>query len=316
MHKRIFMLGDSNIWGTEHIAPDGKICESPYLSMVEIDPKYSKLPSETTYPYFLDDWKETVNLAWPGFGIDYVVDRFIHKILDPLEPDDVVSVFLPMNARKMYARPRLSSFFNEKDFEGVLKDKTIDEVVFTPSVLGKVNNRWTEIIENEVLEHKDVVKGFDRHGLTNNDKEAYERFLSFDSTRKKQFFIDSDLFMRLTFYNSATQIYNLINAIVTIERLARAKKCPNIFYVIASDSIDQNTNNNATIKNIKTVLGKDICERILCWDWHNKMKGYYFHKSKIKDKKQWQHEGLHHTAFAHQYFADQIKAQFLKRLKR
>ena len=303
------MLGDSNIWGTEHTAPDGKICESPYLGMDDIDPKYSKLPSETTYPYFLDDWKEIVNLAWPGFGIDYVVDRFIHKILDPLEPDDVVSVFLPMNTRKMYARPRLSSFFNDKDFEGRLKDKTIDEVVFTPSVLGKVNNRWTEIIEDEVQRNND------RPGLTDNDNEAYKRFLSFNSTRRKQFFIDSDLFMRLTFYNSATQIYNVINAIITIERLAQAKKCPNIFYVIASDSFDENKN-NTTVKNVRTVLGKDICERILCWDWHEKMKRFYFHKSKIKDMKQWQHEGLHFTAFAHQYFADQIKVQFQKRLKR
>ena len=309
MNKRIFMLGDSNIWGTEHTAPDGKLCEWPVPGIEPVDPKYSKLPSETTYPYFLDDWKETVNLSWPGFGIDFVVDRFIHKILDQLEPDDVVSVFLPNNARKMYARPRLSSLFNEKDFEGVLKEKTPEEVVFNPAILGKVNNVWSEIILDEV--QKSNIPG-----LTDNDHEAYERFLSFDETRRKQFYIDADLFMSLTFYNSATQIYNVINSIITIERLARAKKCPNIFYVVGSDSLDQNTKNNTTIKNIKTVLGKDICERILCWDWHQKMNNFYFYRSKTKDKKEWRHEGLHFTAFAHKFFADQIKVQFQKRLKR
>ena len=105
MNKRIFMLGDSHIWGTEHIAPDGKICEypKPLLTNHMIPAYASELPSETTFPYYLDDWKETVNLGWPGAAIDTVRDRFVHHVFEKLEPNDVVSIFIPSGSRKKYS---------------------------------------------------------------------------------------------------------------------------------------------------------------------------------------------------------------------
>ena len=110
-------------------------------------------------------------------------------------------------------------------------------------------------------------------------------------------------------FNSSELIYNLINCVSTIDKLAKSKGCSNVFFTIDSEAIEEN-HQNRIVKTCKAVLGKEIASRTLCWDWKNTMNNYYFHKSKIKDKKEWWHEQGHFTKFAHEYFANTVKDKF------
>ena len=305
MHKRLFILGDSHIWGTEHTSPDGLACEWPGAN--KINKGYSDLPSETTFPYFLDDWKQVINLAWPGFGVDYVVERFIHDIFDKLEPDDNVVVFLPNGTRKMYAKELISNIFNQKRDKDYFDDKPLGDLIFNGGSLDKFNQSWPETFPEDVVREYEVNGGF-----TKSDDDAVNEFKSLDKTQRLKWLMDSALFMNLTYLSSASQIYNALNAILTIDKLAKAKGCYNTFFIIDSGAYDTDdriiTNNN-----IKNALGKDISDRILESNWSDNMIDYYFHKSKIKDIKDWMHEEDHFTAFAHKFFAEHIKNRFNKR---
>ena len=299
------MLGDSHIWGTEQTAPDGLICDWPHGNRKG----FSNLPSETTFPYFLDDWKEVVNLAWPGFGVDFVVDRFIHKVFDILEPDDNIVIFMPTGTRKLYAKSSVSDIFNQIRHKDFFEENPLEDHIFRAEVFEKYNSTWPEICYDDIVyEYKK------NNGFTDNDDEAFEEFLSFNETQRMKWIMDSILFMNLTFNNSANQIFNALNAIVTIDKLAKSKGCPNVFFVIDTSAIDTNTQ-NITIRNMKYALGKKISERILCTDWSVKMHSFYFHKSKIKDKERWVHPEGHFTNTAHEFFARQIKVQFDLRRK-
>lgn len=298
------MLGDSHIWGTEQTSPDGLICDWPEGGY---NKGYSNLPSETTFPYFLDDWKEVVNLSWPGFGIDFIVDRFIHKVFDQLEPDDNIVIYLPTGARKMYAKTFVSQIYNQKRDKDFFEQHPLSDHLHSGNVLEKYNAKWPEIFYNTLIHDYDDY--LIRNGLTDNDKQAFEELLSLSETQRKKWLMDSILFMNLTFNRSANQIYNALNAIVTIDKLAKSKDCHNVFFVIDTSTIDTNTQ-NITIRNARLALGKDISKKILCTDWTEKMINFYFAKSKIKDKKRWIHSEGHFTKIAHEYFANQIKDQF------
>lgn len=307
MIKRLFMVGDSHIWGTEQTAPDGKICEYPakLFSLKDGDKKEkSDLPSETTYPYFLDDWDETYNYSWPGHGVDFVTNQFIHRIFDKLEPNDVVSIFFPTGTRRKY-QIRLAELFNNSltytaDY---LDGRSLEEFVFANENQQKVNNNWH-------LNFKELVEmQSDREGYSDTDKDAIERFLKLNDTQLKALFLDVDMFLNLTFNNSSSQIYQMIDAVKTIEKLANSKGNHNVFYVVDSSTFDENKNNNV-VKHVKKVLGDQVSSRVLNWDWANMMEFYYFVRSKTKDIKEWMHEEGHFTAKAHEYFADQIRFKF------
>ena len=306
MNKRLFMVGDSHIWGTEQTAPDGKICEYPaklFSTKDEFMSKKSDLPSETTYPYFLDDWNETYNYAWPGQGVDFITNQFVHKIFDQLEPNDVVSVYFPTGNRKKY-QIRLADVFNKShanyDF---LDGNTLEQFVFAAENQMKINRNW-HVNFKEVIELQ-----ADREGYSDTDKDAIERFLRLNDTQMKALFLDVDMFMNLTFNNSSSQIFQMIDSVKTIEKLANSKGNYNVFYVVDSSTFDENRNNNV-VKHVKQVLGDQVTKRILNWDWAYMMEFYYFVRSKTKDKKEWMHEEGHFTAKAHEYFADQIRSKF------
>lgn len=300
------MLGDSHIWGTEQTAPDGKICEYPekiFSTKDEEMMKYSESPSEGTYPYYLDDWNETHNLSWPGHGVDFVLQQFIHKVFERLEPNDVVSIYFPTGNRKKY-QIRIADAFNKSHTNyNFLKGRTLEEFVFAPENQMKINRNWHTNFKESIQLQKD------REGYSDTDKDAIERFSKLSDTELKALFLDVDMFLHLTFYSSSSQIYQMIDAVKTIEMMAKSKGCSNVFYVVDSSTFDENKGNNV-VKHVKQVLGEQVSARILNWDWAYMMEFYYFAKSDTKDKKEWMHEQGHFTKKAHHYFADQIRSKF------
>ena len=197
MNKRIFMLGDSHIWGTEQKDKNGQIVDYPLPVYNNRDPDFSNLPSETTWPYFLDDWKQIHNLSRPGFGVDYIRHTFVHEVFDMLEPDDVVTVYFPPGNRKLYSQ-RLSNVYNNDTPHD--KIKSLKHYTFSADNMRKVNRNWPDTFRDNIHTKTDeeLVSGFDRSST--------ERFLRFNDTEYKQFVLNVDTVLDLTFYNSSSLI--------------------------------------------------------------------------------------------------------------
>lgn len=319
MHKRIFMLGDSHIWGTEQTAPDGKICEYPPRIYTKINSpgritkqlkNTSILPSETTFPYYLDDWKETVNLGWPGAGIDTTRDRFIHKVFDILEPDDVVVMYLPTGNRTSFGMNLGSNFNDPMQSDLYLNGNDIKDYAVSPENITKVGLNWHQLFKTSLGKmYKTPNKYQYNVGTTDREKRHLKILDDMNETELKVLFNNVDTFLNLTLWNQSTKIYNVINTIITIHKLANSKNNSNIFFVCDESVVDENKGNH-TIKNIKKALGEDINSRILQWNWNGHIKNYLMHKNKIKDSKLWIHKYGHFTKQAHQVFAESIKDKF------
>ena len=297
MDKRIFMLGDSHIWGTEQKDKNGQIVDYPLPVYNNRDPNFSNLPSETTWPYFLDDWKQVHNLSRPGFGVDYIRHTFVHEVFDMLEPDDVVTVYFPPGNRKLYSQ-RLSNVYNNDTPHD--KIKSLKHYTFSADNMRKVNRNWPDTFRDNIHTKTDeeLVSGFDRSST--------ERFLRFNDTEYKQFVLNVDTFLDLTFYNSSSMIYQLLDTLLIIEKMANSKGNNNIFYVIDSKTLWDEPSDDVK-ENIKTVLGEKVSERILNWNWIFDMEFDIFKQSGTKDIKEWMHPEGHFTKEAHLYFADLIK---------
>ena len=297
MDKRIFMLGDSHIWGTEQKDKNGQIVDYPLPVYNNRDPDFSNLPSETTWPYFLDDWKQVHNLSRPGFGVDYIRHTFVHEVFDMLEPDDVVTVYFPPGNRKLYSQ-RLSNIYNNDSPHD--KIKSLKHYTFSADNMRKVNRNWPDTFRDNIHTKTDeeLVSGFDRSST--------ERFLRFNDTEYKQFVLNVDTFLDLTFYNSSSMIYQLLDTLLIIEKMANCKGNNNIFYVIDSKTLWDEPSDDVK-ENIKTVLGEKVSERILNWNWIFDMEFDIFKQSGTKDIKEWMHPEGHFTKEAHLYFADLIK---------
>lgn len=297
MDKRIFMLGDSHIWGTEQKDKNGQIVDYPLPVYNNRDPDFSNLPSETTWPYFLDDWKQVHNLSRPGFGVDYIRHTFVHEVFDMLEPDDVVTVYFPPGNRKLYSQ-RLSNVYNNDTPHD--KIKSLKHYTFSADNMRKVNRNWPDTFRDNIHTKTDeeLVSGFDRSST--------ERFLRFNDTEYKQFVLNVDTFLDLTFYNSSSMIYQLLDTLLIIEKMANCKGNNNIFYVIDSKTLWDEPSDDVK-ENIKTVLGEKVSERILNWNWIFDMEFDIFKQSGTKDIKEWMHPEGHFTKEAHLYFADLIK---------
>lgn len=297
MDKRIFMLGDSHIWGTEQKDKNGQIVDYPLPVYNNRDPDFSNLPSETTWPYFLDDWKQIHNLSRPGFGVDYIRHTFVHEVFDMLEPDDVVTVYFPPGNRKLYSQ-RLSNVYNNDTPHD--KIKSLKHYTFSADNMRKVNRNWPDTFRDNIHTKTDeeLVSGFDRSST--------ERFLRFNDTEYKQFVLNVDTFLDLTFYNSSSMIYQLLDTLLIIEKMANSKGNNNIFYVIDSKTLWDEPSDDVK-ENIKTVLGEKVSERILNWNWIFDMEFDIFKQSGTKDIKEWMHPEGHFTKEAHLYFANLIK---------
>ena len=297
MDKRIFMLGDSHIWGTEQKDRNGKIVDYPLPVYNNREPDMSNLPSETTWPYFLDDWKQVHNLSRPGFGVDYIRHTFVHEVFDILEPDDVVTVYFPPGNRKLYSQ-RLSNVYNNDTPHD--KIKSLKHYTFSSDNMRKLNRNWPDTFRGniQVKTDEELVSGFDRSST--------ERFLKFNDTEYKQFVLNVDTFLDLTFFNSSSMIYQLLDTLLIIEKMANCKGNNNIFYVIDSKTLWDEPNNDVK-ENIKTVLGEKVSERILNWNWIFDMEFDFFKQSGTKDIKEWMHPEGHFTKEAHLYFADLVK---------
>ena len=148
MDKRIFMLGDSHIWGTEQKDKNGQIVDYPLPVYNNREPDMSNLPSETTWPYFLDDWKQVHNLSRPGFGVDYIRHSFVHEVYDILEPDDVVTIYFPPGNRKSFSQ-RLSNIFTNRTPHD--KIKSLKHYTFSPDNMRKLNRNWPDTFHNNVF---------------------------------------------------------------------------------------------------------------------------------------------------------------------
>lgn len=300
------MLGDSHIWGTEHTAPDGKICEYPPKKFTSTRLQTSKFPSETTFPYYLDDWKETVNLGWPGAGIDTIRDRFIHNVFDILEPDDVVVVYLPTGNRTSFVMNLGYNFNNPEQSDLYLKGNSIKDYALSSENITKVGMNWHQLFKTSVtLANKDQLK----LGTTGREKNYLKILDDMNETELKVLFNNVDTFLNLTLWNQSTKIYNVVNTITTIYKLAKSKNNNNVFFVCDEGVVDENKGNH-TIKNIKKALGKDINNRVIQWNWNGHIKNYLMPKNKIKDSKLWIHKYGHFTKQAHQVFAESIKDKF------
>ena len=297
MDKRIFMLGDSHIWGTEQKDRNGKIVDYPLPVYNNREPDMSNLPSETTWPYFLDDWKQVHNLRRPGFGVDFIRHTFVHEVFDILEPDDVVTVYFPPGNRKLYSQ-RLSNVYNNDTPHD--KIKSLKHYTFSADNMRKMNRNWPDTFRGniQVKTDEELVSGFDRSST--------ERFLKFNDTEYKQFVLNVDTFLDLTFFNSSSMIYQLLDTLLIIEKMANSKGNNNIFYVIDSKTLWDEPNNDVK-ENIKTVLGEKVSERILNWNWIFDMEFDFFKQSGTKDIKEWMHPEGHFTKEAHLYFADLVK---------
>ena len=297
MDKRIFMLGHSHIWGTEQKDRNGKIVDYPLPVYNNREPDMSNLPSETTWPYFLDDWKQVHNLSRPGFGVDYIRHTFVHEVFDILEPDDVVTVYFPPGNRKLYSQ-RLSNVYNNDTPHD--KIKSLKHYTFSADNMRKMNRNWPDTFRGniQVKTDEELVSGFDRSST--------ERFLKFNDTEYKQFVLNVDTFLDLTFFNSSSMIYQLLDTLLIIEKMANSKGNNNIFYVIDSKTLWDEPNNDVK-ENIKTVLGEKVSERILNWNWIFDMEFDFFKQSGTKDIKEWMHPEGHFTKEAHLYFADLVK---------
>ena len=282
MDKRIFMLGDSHIWGTEQKDRNGKIVDYPLPVYNNREPDMSNLPSETTWPYFLDDWKQVHNLSRPGFGVDYIRHTFVHEVFDILEPDDVVTVYFPPGNRKLYSQ-RLSNVYNNDTPHD--KIKSLKHYTFSADNMRKMNRNWPDTFRGniQVKTDEELVSGFDRSST--------ERFLKFNDTEYKQFVLNVDTFL---------------DTLLIIEKMANSKGNNNIFYVIDSKTLWDEPNNDVK-ENIKTVLGEKVSERILNWNWIFDMEFDFFKQSGTKDIKEWMHPEGHFTKEAHLYFADLVK---------
>ena len=297
MDKRIFMLGDSHIWGTEQKDKNGQTVDYPLPVYNTRDPDMSNLPSETTWPYFLDDWKQVHNLSRPGFGVDYIRHTFVHEVFDILEPDDVVTVYFPPGNRKLYSQ-RLSNVYNNDTPHD--KIKSLKHYTFSADNMRKMNRNWPDTFRDNVhiKTDEELVSGIDRSST--------ERFLKFNDTEYKQFVLNVDTFLDLTFFNSSSMIYQLLDTLLIIEKMANSKGNNNIFYVIDSKTLWDEPNNDVK-ENIKTVLGEKVSERILNWNWIFDMEFDFFKQSGTKDIKEWMHPEGHFTKEAHLYFADLVK---------
>ena len=297
MDKRIFMLGDSHIWGTEQKDKNGQIVDYPLPVYNNRDPDMSNLPSETTWPYFLDDWKQVHNLSRPGFGVDYIRHSFVHEVFDMLEPNDVVTVYFPPGNRKLYSQ-RLSNVYNNDTPHD--KIKSLKHYTFSSYNMRKLNRNWPDTFRDNVhiKTDEELVSGFDRSST--------ERFRRFNDTEYKQFVLNVDTFLDLTFYNSSSMIYQLLDTLLIIEKMANCKGNNNIFYVIDSKTLWDEPSDDVK-ENIKTVLGEKVSERILNWNWIFDMEFKFFKQSDTKDIKEWMHPEGHFTKEAHLYFADLVK---------
>ena len=296
MNKRIFMLGDSHIWGTEHTAPDGKICEYPpkRFSNVELPDYASELPSETTFPYYLDDWKETINLGWPGAGIDTVKDRFIHNVFDILEPNDVVIIYLPSANRTSYGINLGTNFDDNNHSDLYLNGRTIKEYSLSSENITKVDLNWHKKFKTLVS------------GSTGREKNHLKTLNDMNETELKVLFNNVDTFLNLTVWNQSTRIYNVINTITTINLLANSKNNHNVFFVCDESVVDEKA-----IKNIKKALGDKVNETVLQWNWNRHIRKDLMQEN---DKELWIHKYGHFTKQAHQTFALSIKDKFSRLL--
>ena len=301
------MLGDSHIWGTEQTAPDGKMCNYPPRLFREPEKSnFSVLPSETTFPYYLDDWKETVNLGWPGAGIDTVRDRFVHHVFEQLEPDDVVIIYLPTANRTSYAMKLGIDFNDPLQDQDYLNGHSIEDYALSSENITKVNSNWHTLFKKFAT---DANTGSYKGGVTWAEKKYLDEIDKMNDVELKVFFNHIDTFLNLTFWNGSTRIYNLINTVKTIEKMANSKHNFNIFYVCDTNAIAQNKGNRV-VKNIKKVLGEDTSKRVLQWNWNDHLNGYLMHKNNIKDKKRWIHKFGHFTKLAHKTFAESVKDKF------
>lgn len=295
------MLGDSHIWGTEQKDKNGQIVDYPLPVYNNREPDMSNLPSETTWPYFLDDWKQVHNLSRPGFGVDYIRHCFVHEVFDMLEPDDVVTVYFPPGNRKSFSQ-RLSNIFTNRTPHDKIKSlkKSLKHYTFSPDNMRKLNRNWPDTF------HTNVLTATDEELVTEFDRLSTERFKKFNDTEYKQFVLDVDTFLNLTFYNSSSMIYQLLDTIEIIEKMSKSKGNNNVFYVIDSKTLWDEPNDDVK-ENIKSVLGEKTTKRILNWNWIFDMEFKFFKQSGTKDIKDWMHPEGHFTKEAHLYFADLVK---------
>lgn len=302
------MLGDSHIWGTEQTAPDGKICNYPARLFRDNNKALvqSGLPSETTFPYYLDKWKETINLGWPGGGIDTIRDRFVHYVFEQLEPDDVVMVYLPTANRTSYAMKIGIDFNDPLQDQDYLNGHSIEDYALSTENITRINSNWHTLFKKFAT---DANTGSYKSGVTSREKRYLNEINKMDDVQLKVFFNNIDTFLNLTLWNNSTRIYNVVNTIKTIEKMANSKDNYNAFYVCDTNIIDQNKGNNV-IKNIKKALGEDTTKKVLQWNWNNHLKFYLMQKNKITDKKKWIHKYGHFTKLAHKVFAETIKEKF------
>ena len=295
MHKRAFMLGDSFIWGTEHTAPDGKICNFPPRKYNRKDPKdqqFSELPSEKTWPYFIDDWQETVNLADTGHGIDLVRQRFTHEIFPVLEPDDTVFVYLPTLYRKKYAN-NIVRLMNDIRPGGVdrLINNNEKNWLLDHSHQLKFNNNWYDVFMDTQVQ--------DAHYFTDRENRSAEFLRNLNDVEKKQAFLYITSIFDLTINSTDNMIFDVADCIITIDSMAQAKGCSNVFYAIETNGFSEKIRDFV----MKTV--GETKQRVICWHWVNRM--LKMRKEYKKTEKEWICPDGHFTELAHQMFANEIK---------
>ena len=301
------MLGDSHIWGTEQTAPDGKICNAP--ARLFRDPEkndLSVLPSETTFPYYLDDWKETVNLGWPGGGIDTVRDRFVHHVFEQLEPDDVVIVYLPTAERTSFAMKLGIDFNDPLQDPDYLNGHSVEDYALSSENISRVNSNWHTLFKKIAT---DANTGSYKSGVTWLEKRYLKEIDKMNDVQLKVFFNNIDTFLNLTVWNNSTRIYNVVNTIKTIEKMANSKDNYNAFYVCDTKAIDEDKDNNVK-KNINKALGEDTSKKVLQWNFQNHLKFHLMRENKITDRRKWIHKNWHFTKLAHEVFAETIKEKF------
>lgn len=297
MHKRAFMLGDSFIWGTEQMSPDGKECSYPprkYNRNINLREhlKLSQLPSEKTWPYFIDDWHTTVNLADTGHGIDLVKHRFTHEVFPILEPDDTVFVYLPTLFRKKYTAniARLMNDITKKD-ELIYND--IKSFLLDNSGQQKFNRNWFEVFMEKL--------GNELY-FTDKENDSKEFLNNLNDQKKKEAFIYIDSILDLTIHSTDNMIFDIADCILTLELMAEAKGCSNVFYVLETNGFSKNIKDN-----ILKAIGKPASSRIICWHWVNHM--LKLRVKKKKTEKEWIHQEGHFTDLAHRMFANDVKDQ-------
>lgn len=247
--KKLFVIGDSNIYGDEQLNDN----LNSVANAIAYESKSFNYPSRLTYPYYIP-LRKVNNLSMPGLSVDGILDFYNQLALPHIKSDDELIVHIPPVTRDIIYED-LDHFYTRGNL---------------PSKEKHVFKKWCDEysgIETTMNMFNVCMNLFSHSNFNPNKINEYREF----APGITQFLND-------TFWSMGHGLNKLKNLIHGIETTAPCT----VYYVFQTFSFDTGDNSLWTKKRKLSVLEKlvkmlapfniDITNRIIDDNWIDNMK--------------------------------------------